>query len=288
MIPTIEKQSIELKPLGMRTVKTGIAVILTLIISQLSFVMNPVYAVIGTILSIQNTVNDSFKKGFMRIYGTLLGGFIGYLFLTYCPVHPLVIGAAVILTIYICHCLNLNDAITIAVTVCVSILIDLQTQSPLQYSFLRMTDTAIGVFIGLLVNYFIFKPNPSRLLLKEIDEFYQIGVEQFNQLFHCSFITPTELKQTLLKVDYHLEEVSQEERLTKDEDVEQMKEAVEACHDYYFHLKCLNRLVQDFQIPIETRLMIYESSQSHSTLALNEPFEILFDYHLRKLMTLKK
>ena len=288
MIPTIEKQSIELKPLGMRTVKTGIAVILTLLISQCSFVVNPVYAVIGTILSIQNTVNDSFKKGFMRIYGTILGGLVGYLFLTYFSVHPFVIGFAVILTIYICHCLSLNEAIAIAATVCVSILIDLQTQNPLQYSFLRMTDTAIGVFTGLLVNYLIFKPHPSRLLVNEIDEFYQIGLKQFDQLFHCSLIIPTELKQKLLKIDQHLEEALQEERVTKDNSLENMKEAVESCHDYYFHLKCLNRLIQDFQIPIETRLMIYESSQGHCSLALNESFEILFDYHLQKLISLKK
>ena len=66
--------------IGMRTLKTGLAVIITSCLSGTFLISNPFYAVIGTVFAMQNTVKSSFVAGKNRLLGTVLGAVIGYFF----------------------------------------------------------------------------------------------------------------------------------------------------------------------------------------------------------------
>lgn len=282
--------SFELKPMGMRTLKTGLAVILTLFLGQTFLITNPLYAVIGTILGVQNTVKESFQKGATRVYGTILGGIIGYLFIVNFTPHPLLIGFVVILTIYLCHCLNLNSAISIAVTVCVSILLGSGDQNPLIYSFFRTTDTAIGVLIGVGINYLVAQPKPSQTLIQHIETFHSTGDALFHSFIQGSTLELTSLKEQLGAIDHSLEDTIDDKRLERiQSQLPFLKEAVEDCHDYYFHLKCLKRLSEEpITLPVEDLMVLYESNVHSDVLHLSSSIEILFDYHFKKIIQLQE
>ena len=68
-----------MKKIGMRNIKTGIAVFLATLAGYLGIVETPVYTVSVCIFSIKNTMKNSLEDSRSRILGTLLGGVIGYL-----------------------------------------------------------------------------------------------------------------------------------------------------------------------------------------------------------------
>ena len=68
-----------MKKIGMRNIKTGIAVFLATFAGYLGIVETPVYTVSVCIFSIKNTIKNSLDDSFSRIIGTLVGGLVGYL-----------------------------------------------------------------------------------------------------------------------------------------------------------------------------------------------------------------
>ena len=68
----------KLQKVGMRTIKTGIAVAVCTLLAKY-LVHNPMYAGVGCVVSVQDTVKGSFKLGFNRITGTFIGGLVGFL-----------------------------------------------------------------------------------------------------------------------------------------------------------------------------------------------------------------
>ena len=70
--------------IGMRTLKTGIAVILTCILTGFA-VDNMFYAATACVVTMQDTIKTSFKMGSQRVFGTLIGGLVGFLLFLVIP-----------------------------------------------------------------------------------------------------------------------------------------------------------------------------------------------------------
>ncbi|MBO3446478.1 aromatic acid exporter family protein, partial [Clostridium sp. CCUG 7971] len=103
----------KLEKIGMRTIKSGIAVSCCVMAGKY-IVQNPMYSAVACIISMKDTVTGSLKAGLDRIKGTIIGGIIGFLMVLIKPGDPILCGLGVIATIYICNALKLNTAITVA------------------------------------------------------------------------------------------------------------------------------------------------------------------------------
>ena len=232
------------KPLvGMRTLKTGMAVILTLIIAEFGMIINPIYAAIGTVLAMQTTVRGSFLMGRNRLLGTLIGGVLAYLFALVYSGNSLIIGVAVIISICVCNFLKLSDSISITLTVLLSILIGLDTNDPLTYSLIRIWDTSIGVVIGIVINYFVAQPNYQKNIKVKFEDFYtELNRIVIGNECHVSLGDLEQLKKQLKELDscYHhfTSDLPFGGAQQKGEENE-VAELIEACHDVYFHAKSL-------------------------------------------------
>ena len=91
------------KKLGMRNVKTGIGVGLS-VLSGAFFVQNPLFTALACMVSIQESVRGSLLAGLSRIIGTILGGITGYLFALLGGTGDAIICTlGIITTIYICN-----------------------------------------------------------------------------------------------------------------------------------------------------------------------------------------
>ena len=88
---------------GMRILKTGIAVVITTFLGNTFLVSNPFYAVIGTIFALQNTMKSSLVAGKNRLLGTVLGAIIGYFFVRLHCTNSISVGVAVLITIVCCN-----------------------------------------------------------------------------------------------------------------------------------------------------------------------------------------
>ncbi|MBE6024165.1 MAG: FUSC family protein [Cellulosilyticum sp.] len=154
--------------IGLRTLKTALAIFLCLLI----FPGEPFFACMTVIFCVQNTVNESIKAALTRSLGTIIGGFMGLIFLCLCrlvrsmdlPAYPtkilvyMFIAIGIMLTI---HCFNLLKRpswINIGCIVFLAVTTANADKAPLYYTLNRIIETLFGMFVGLMVNRFITPP----------------------------------------------------------------------------------------------------------------------------------
>ena len=154
----------KLHKIGMRTIKTALAVVVTLFISDLLKLESPFFAAIGAIMALEASVSDSFVSSRNRMFGTIIGSLVAIIIGLLLPNNVLTIGIGIIVVIYICNLFKWKDSIKISAIVLVSILLSFEDKNPVGYAFYRALDTLIGLGIGTLVNYFILPHNVGKKL----------------------------------------------------------------------------------------------------------------------------
>lgn len=147
--------------LGLRSLKTALAVMLTALLYALFPGSNPTFACIGAIFGMGADMADSKRSGGNRFFGTIIGGFIG-LFLfwlehliypegSYFLRLPLVFLGIVVL-VALCVLFHWPGGVQPGGVVLCIILFNTPANY-INYAIYRMIDTGVGVLIALLVNY---------------------------------------------------------------------------------------------------------------------------------------
>ena len=160
----------QLRMPGPRIRKTGLAVLISMIISHfrqgegLAF-----YSAIAAIICMQQNVHQTYHKGLGRIIGTIFGGFVGLAYLLIFPDGSIpdllrLIITAILVTVVIWVMANINkkDAVSIAGIVFLSVTINHAGDLvPFNFAINRIIDTLIGVLVAFFVNYIDFKIKES-------------------------------------------------------------------------------------------------------------------------------
>ena len=149
---------IEFKKVGMRNIKTAIAVVLSILISKAIKMEYPFYAAIASIISMQSSVEDSFKTGRNRMLGTIIGAIIGFLCALINPESLILVGLGIVIVIYLCNLLSWKESSSIGCVVFCAIMLNIKGNNPLFYSLNRILDTFVGIIVAIGVNYFIVPP----------------------------------------------------------------------------------------------------------------------------------
>src|SRR5699024_6886212 len=157
---------------GMRTIKTVIAVILTLIVSEIFGLNSPILASIAAVMIMEGSVSESLSSGKNRMYGTIIGGAIGLVILYIGPGNFLFIGIGLVLIINICNRLKIEDAARMAMVVFLVIVLDYTEVDAFNYAINRTFDTLVGVVISIAVNYIIRPPRIERKIKRLLDDMY--------------------------------------------------------------------------------------------------------------------
>jgi len=225
--------------IGMRTLKTSIAAILTATIAlmPIPIIGNQFYALMGTVFSMQTTVSNSFRMGRGRIIGTALGAFIGFLFAHFELESPPFIGLAIALVIIICGLLKITHSILITVTLCLLILFNPNREGGLlSYAFFRTLDTAIGVIIGFLINRFIAPPNHLKALIKKLENLDALTKKVVKNAQKLPELKKELATLTLIHENYQADEKYDNHDVSN----ENLRKAVEACRSLSFHFSHCN------------------------------------------------
>ncbi|SET01986.1 Uncharacterized membrane protein YgaE, UPF0421/DUF939 family [Natronincola peptidivorans] len=162
--------------IGLRTIKTGIAVTLSLLVSNILGIESPFYAAIAAIIVMQPTVSDSWKIGVNRLLGTMIGAAVGVAFVSISPGNPLLGGVGVIVLILATNKLNWKESISMGGVVFVGIFINAEG-GYLNYALHRLLDTSVGIIVAVVVNYTIYPPTFDD---KVVDETKQISKNILN------------------------------------------------------------------------------------------------------------
>ena len=148
--------------IGMRNIKTAIAATLCALLYT-PFHRNPTFACIGAIFGMGNDMGHSWLTGGNRLFGTIIGGFIGMtMFRIYIIFHPeggmyplmyLCTFVGVILLIIACRFFKWPGGIQPGGVVLCIILFNTPVDTYIAYSLNRMLDTGIGVVVAWMINY---------------------------------------------------------------------------------------------------------------------------------------
>lgn len=180
------KKKINIPKIGLRNIKTGLAVLLCLVsyafanfiteqiaasgigipdfVSALISRDTAIYACLAAVVVMGSSVSKSFRSGLSRIIGTVIGGIFGSIYLhsgRYIDFDDwafMLIPIGLIALIYLLTLIKEPDAVVIAAATYLIIVITIDTGAPLLYALNRVLSTSYGVIISLCVNNFIGKP----------------------------------------------------------------------------------------------------------------------------------
>ena len=165
---------------GLRNIKTALAATLCALVY---FIIdrNPTFACIGAVFGMGNDMSGSRLGGGNRLFGTMIGGFIGMaLFRIYIIFYPeggryplmlLLLFIGVVLLILISQIVKWPGAIQPGGVMLCIILFNTPVSTYVSYSLNRIIDTGIGVIFALAVNYFL----PRERLVKWLAPFRKNG-----------------------------------------------------------------------------------------------------------------
>ena len=176
---------------GLRTIKTVIAVIISMIIVDLYGATSSklILAMLGAMAAVQPTFKGSLEACFSQILGVIFGGIVGVLLLAL-RIPPLAatgIGIVLVITLY--NALRLShspvNASFIVVLLCTTP--DIQ---PITYAWSRIWDTAIGLGVGMLINTLIFPYDNSRMIHDTVESLDKEVIAFLEDLFDGDDIIP--------------------------------------------------------------------------------------------------
>lgn len=171
----------QLPRVGMRMIKTAVAVFLCFVVTWLlSFVRvsenTAFFSAVVAILCIQTDVSNSLKTGLDRFIGTLIGAGCGLANLLLAQRlalpdnHPFLwyafITVFTVLGIYLCLLVRRPGSSYISTVILLSIaLVHGTGTDPFNLAWLRLTDTVIGIVVALVVNGFRWPHRKNRHIL---------------------------------------------------------------------------------------------------------------------------
>ena len=159
--------------IGLRTVKTAVAVILSmLIVDHLGTTTSKlVFAMLGAMAAVQPTFGESLESCLTQIAGVIFGALAGVVLLMLKLPHLLAAGIGIVMVITLYNSLRIRFSPSLACIIVVTVCITPDIQ-PFSYAFGRIWDTAIGLGVGMAINTLIFpydNSNQIRALIKSID-----------------------------------------------------------------------------------------------------------------------
>ena len=150
-------------PIGLRTVKTAVAVIAAMLIVDAYGTSSSklIFAMLGAMAAVQQTFKESVESCVAQIGGVLFGAAAAVLLL-YCSLPPVMIaGMGIILVITLYNLLHIRFSPVLSCLIVVILCLE-DGINPMTYAAERIWDTAIGLGVGLLVNMLVFPYDNSR------------------------------------------------------------------------------------------------------------------------------
>ena len=165
--------------IGLRTIKTALAVFLCLLIQLIIPGLSAINAAIAAIVCMRETPGKSFETGVNRFIGTLIGGVFGFILLIISSLIPLYDAGIYILIIpfFMIFCISACvwtkklDAVVICCVVFLLIAFegDIDRTDAVSFVVMRILDTTVGIVFATLVNKFFFPYKGKLSALPGID-----------------------------------------------------------------------------------------------------------------------
>lgn len=282
-------------PIGMRTIKTAIVVIISYFISTIIPNSLPFALIYASVICIETSVVSSFKIGYNRVLGTILGGIIGLL-VAYIPWYKgLTMAIGIVVTILVCNYLNIKKTTAIAITLVIIILLGSDEFTPGVYAIQRTVDTIVGIVIATIVNTLVFPPNQMSRVRESFNHYKQITKQVVSDVLLYNLENSLTTMGVALE-DYKskVTELSLEIPILKKynkEEFEYYTQMIEEAEKVYIYTETLSLIDRGVRITIDNKnklmkmLSIELEQTEFATLENSSREDLIFNYTLVKLIS---
>ena len=184
-------------PIGLRTVKTAVAVIGAMLIVDAYGTSSSklIFAMLGAMAAVQQTFKESVESCIAQIGGVLFGAAVAVLLL-YCPLPEVMIaGVGIILVITLYNLLRIRFSPVLSCLIVVILCLE-DGINPMTYAAERIWDTAIGLSVGLLVNMLVFPYDNSRQIRQTAQSLDKELIVFLEEMFDGDEVLPDTEKMT--------------------------------------------------------------------------------------------
>ena len=251
----------KLQKIGMRTVKTGIAVSLCTLLAQY-LVENPMFAGVGCVASVQDTVKGSLKLGFNRVKGTMIGGLVGFLCVLISPGNPILAGIGIMTTIYSCTALGINSGIIVS------------------------SVTFLSIHLGI-INYVLARPDYLEITDKSLKNARRIVGECVKSgIINNGVFDRERLRKKISKLEMIYQKLVDEMKYTKNQvNIDIIENEILLYKSINHHIKSIQLIDEDIYINNDNYLKIKEMyNVDILNWKIDNEKSPVFNYHLSKIL----
>lgn len=270
---------------GMRTIKTGIAVMLCCILTSFA-VDNMFYCATACVVTMQDTIKTSFKMGSQRVFGTFIGGLVGFLLVLISPANPILCGIGIMVVIKCCEIFKLSSLVVSSVTF-FSLYLGYINSTPLTYSIQRIIDTSIGVIMGLIINYSVARPNYYDNTMNEFKKIKSLCKESLmNIVIGDKDLKVNDIENRIKLSEAFYSKLIDELNYSKwrfNPDI--IDKSLDLCRQIYFHIKSIELLEKELFLTKDNYKKLKRIYKNETiTLKVNENESPVFNFHLSKII----
>ncbi|MFZ3580495.1 FUSC family protein, partial [Virgibacillus sp. DJP39] len=154
--------------IGPRMVKTGLAVTLTLLLTNMLKLELEIVAAIAAVLAMQPSIMRSYNYIKEVVISNGVGLLLAMLGIFLLGTHPLSVGAVVIISIAINIKLGLNKTVSLTVLTIITLMLVNENGLSVVYVIDRLSLVTIGVFSAFIINMAVFPPDHPKNLFNMI------------------------------------------------------------------------------------------------------------------------
>ena len=155
--------------LGMRTIKSALAVFLCILFFHVTDRGLPMIAALSAVFSLRQDLTTTVSFGRSRIIGNSIGGFLGIIYFLVKNyfhndflVELFLLPVLVVIVIVVSDGINKNSGIISAIATLLLIALSVPQGESSLYAIQRVLDTFIGTFIAIGINFFLRPPETEK------------------------------------------------------------------------------------------------------------------------------
>lgn len=275
--------------LGSKALRTGISVMLCMIVSKLLKLKYPFFVALPAVIPISTNLEETIKSGGNRMIGSTIGAVVGVLLALINPTSILLTGIGSVIIIYACRFINWEHSASIACLIFISIMVGIKGETVWTYSLNRLLDTFIGIAIISTVNSLAFSITAYSSAIKSAKFLYSSILKAIeDEFFSNAELKLNQLHKQLNNLEGLLKIYEDQIHFTKAKNLK-----LEKIQAIYKNLKCasneldiLNSMDKSCSPDAENEENLNKifPYTNHHEKCIVAKANIVYNYHLKKLL----
>ena len=275
--------------IGMRTIKTGLAVMLGVTVAGLVGLRSPLFVAIGAISTMQTSVSESFVMGKNRILGTIMGAVVAVVIAEYLPYSNIFLGLGIILLIQILNILGWKKSISLSAIVFSAVYLN-RDIGMIEYATNRVLDTFIGIVMGVLVNYLVATPDSEKKFYAKVSAFSTVAKEYtYNLIIGKKFVVLDDLRSMLTEIEKLQELVRGDSNILYDDEGHKIDTAktLHVLEEIFNDLSSISAMNYIAIVSSKNLILagqVFQITPIWYEKSIISEEDIIFNYHLQRLL----